>query len=54
MIKEGRIPEEPDTETIPIKEDNEEHEIVKEMMKKYYKIIDFYLETKKLDQVSFA
>jgi len=56
MLKDGRIPyESEDEHAVDIKdEDNMEVDIVKEMITKYFKIIEFYLETEKKDQVSIA
>jgi ribosomal protein L12E/L44/L45/RPP1/RPP2 len=56
MLKEGRIPFENDNEhAVDIQEeDNMEVDIIKEMITKYFKIIEFYLETEKKDQVSIA
>jgi len=56
MLKEGRIPFESDNEHgVDIAdEDNVEVDLVREMITKYFKIIEFYLETQKKDQVSIA
>jgi len=56
MLKDGRIPYETDNEhAVDIKdEDNMEVDIIREMITKYFKIIEFYLETEKKDQVSIA
>lgn len=57
MLKDGRIPYEEETEdAVDIKEDNamEEVDIIREMATKYFKIIEFFLETQKKDQVSIA
>lgn len=35
-------------------QEHQEYEIVKEMINKYYRIIEFYVEQKKLDQVNIA
>jgi ribosomal protein L12E/L44/L45/RPP1/RPP2 len=56
ILKEGIIPYENDNENaVDIKdEDNMEFDIIREMATKYFKIIEFYLETEKKDQVSIA
>jgi hypothetical protein len=35
-------------------EEHQEYEIILEMMRKYYRVIEFYSETKKPDQVKIA
>jgi len=56
MLKDGRIPyENEDEHAVDIKEeDNFEVDIIREMINKYFKVIEFYLETEKKDQVSIA
>jgi len=57
MLKDGRIPYEEDNEDgVDINEDTnmEEVDIIREMATKYFKIIEFYLETQKKDQVKIA
>jgi len=56
MLKDGRIPYENENEhAVDIKEeDNMEVDIIREMISKYFKIIEFYLETEKKDQVAIA
>jgi len=57
MLKDGRIPYEEDNEDgVDINEDSnmEEVDIIREMATKYFKIIEFYLETQKKDQVKIA
>ena len=59
MIKEGKIPKDRDSEesskekgtevNIQMAEENMEPEVIKEMVKKYYRAIEFYTETKKPD-----
>ncbi|EGR30496.1 hypothetical protein IMG5_130470 [Ichthyophthirius multifiliis] len=60
LIDEGKTPYEEGEETlsqaniIPINEEHQEYEIILEMMRKYYRVIEFYTETKKPDQVRIA
>merc|ERR1712146_572003 len=58
MLKQGRIPYDEDEEgehTLAINdEEHLEYEVVKEMNAKYVKVIEFYLETDKKDQVKLA
>jgi tetratricopeptide (TPR) repeat protein len=58
LVKEGKIPKTIDeSHTVEIAnkdEDNMEYDVVKEMVNKYLKVIEFYQETDKKDQVVLA
>ncbi|EAS06282.3 transmembrane protein, putative (macronuclear) [Tetrahymena thermophila SB210] len=58
LISEGKIPKDHDDESssnfIQMNEEHQEYEIILEMMRKYYRVIEFYTETKKPDQVKIA
>jgi len=58
LIKEGKIQRENEENVIEINtnkdEENMEYDVVKEMINKYLKVIEFYQETEKKDQVELA
>jgi len=58
LIKEGKIQREQEENVIEINtnkdEENMEYDVVKEMINKYLKVIEFYQETEKKDQVELA
>jgi tetratricopeptide (TPR) repeat protein len=59
LIKEGKIPSNQNEESHSVEiankdEDNMEYDVVKEMVNKYLKVIEFYQETEKKDQVVLA
>jgi len=56
MLKDGRVPRENENElAVEIQEEETmEMDIIKEMINKYFKIIEFYIETEKKDQIAIA
>lgn len=54
MIESGRVPEDINHYEPINDSEHQEYDIIKEMVKKYYQIIEFHTELKKQDQVDIA